>query len=122
MLAASSPSPAFAEGRDFVEPRWGAIAVGFWRDQNGTNRVAAGTAVKQTTEQDAINAALGACRSSGGQNCRVVGGAVTGCGYIAVGRKGSRVRYGTGELPGAASAQCRGGGFQCDAPVGGCSN
>jgi hypothetical protein len=122
MLVASCPSSAVAEGRDFVEPRWGAIAVAFWRDQGGTNRVASGAAVKRATESDAVNAALGTCRSNGGQNCRIIGSALTGCAYIAVGRRGSRVRYGTGESPKAAADQCRLGGFRCSDPAGGCSN
>ncbi len=122
VLVATLPRATLAEGRDFVEQRWGAVAAAFWRDSNGTYRAVAGTAWRRPSENDAIKLALNSCRNRGGQGCRIISNTFTGCGYIAIGSRGSRLQYGTGESPAAAVDECRKGGFTCQAPVGGCSN
>jgi hypothetical protein len=122
VLVSVFPRSTLAEGRDFVEQRWGAIAVALWRDRNGTARVASGASWNQQSENDAINVALDSCRKQGGQDCKVIGSTFTGCGYVAIGNTKTSVRYGTGESPAAALDQCRKGGFTCGNPVGGCSN
>jgi Domain of unknown function (DUF4189) len=122
MLAAALPRSASAEGRDFVEQRWGAIAAALWRDRNGTARVASGASWNQSSQNDAISVALDSCRNQGGQGCKIIGNTFTGCGYISIGNTRTSVRYGTGESPAAALDQCRQGGFRCANPVGGCSN
>jgi Domain of unknown function (DUF4189) len=122
MLVAAAPGPASAEGREFVEQKWGALAAALWRDRNGTARVASGASWGQPSENEAINVALNSCRNQGGQDCKIIGNTFTGCGYIAIGNTRASVRYGTGETPQAAADQCRIGGFRCTNPVGGCSN
>lgn len=121
-LVAFFPQATLAEGRDFVEQRWGAIAAALWRDRNGTAQVASGASWNQASENEAINAALNTCRNQGGQGCKIIGNTFTGCGYVAVGSSRTSKRYGTGESPAAALEECRKGGFTCQTPVGGCSN
>jgi Domain of unknown function (DUF4189) len=122
VLVAALPRTTLAEGRDFVEQRWGAIAAALWRDRNGTAQAASGASWNQPSENDAINVALDTCRSQGGQGCKIIGNTFTGCGYIAIGTSRTSKRYGTGESPTAAVDECRKGGFTCQTPVGGCSN
>jgi hypothetical protein len=121
VVAVAFPRSTLAEGRDFVEQRWGAIAAALWRDRNGTAQVASGASWNQPSEREAMNVALASCRKQGGQGCRIIGDAFTGCGYVAIGGSRTSRRYGTGESPAAALLECRKGGFTCQEPVGGCN-
>ena len=100
---------------------YGALAAGLWRDGAGTARVAAGSAWNLPDQESANARAVRQCNQRG-YNCKVVyffnNG---GCGFLSVGNRYGGVRWGTGPTPRDAINNCSRGGFDCRAPIGGCT-
>ena len=103
-----------------AQAQWGAVACGTWRDNNGTARVAIGSALNYATEALARERALQECRKNG-QNC-VAETFTRGCGFITVGNTTNAVRCTTGTTKDEALRKCRVGGYNCQDPIGGCVN
>ncbi len=120
LLAAGILSLASIVTAGAAQAQWGAVACGTWRDNNGTARVAIGSALNYGTEAQARERALQECRSRG-QNCTVET-FNRGCGFITVGSTSSAVRCTTGTTKDEALRKCRVGGYNCKDPIGGCIN
>jgi hypothetical protein len=100
----------------------GALAAGFWKDDNGVLHVTSGTAKNYSSPGRAEDAAIDACFRDG-RNCHVVSSFSNGgCGFISVGRNTHATRYGIGATPQRAFENCAKDGFDCNLPKGGCTN
>jgi hypothetical protein len=101
---------------------YGALAAGFWKDDNGVLHVTSGTAKNYGSPGRAEDAAIDACFRDG-RNCHVVSSFSNGgCGFISVGRNTHATRYGVGATPQRAFENCTKDGFDCNPPKGGCTN
>jgi len=101
---------------------YGALAAGFWKDDNGGLHVTAGTAKNFSSPGRAEDAAVDACFRDG-RNCHVVSSFSNGgCGFISVGRNTHATRYGIGATPQRAFENCTKDGFDCNLPKGGCTD
>jgi hypothetical protein len=115
LVLLSTPAISFADGE-----LWIAVAGATWRDGGGDAHVAAGFSGQQPTPQGAVNSAIQACASAGGQGCQPFG-PVRGCGFIVVGSFSNGVAYGIGATPDAAIAEVRShGATSWHNPIGGC--
>jgi hypothetical protein len=101
---------------------YGALAAGFWKDDNGGLHVTSGTAKNFSSPGRAEDAAVDACFRDG-RNCHVVSSFSNGgCGFISVGRNTHATRYGIGASPQRAFENCTKDGFDCNLPKGGCTD
>ena len=101
---------------------YGALAAGFWKDDNGGLHVTSGTAKNFSSPGRAEDAAVDACFRDG-RNCHVVSSFSNGgCGFISVGRNTHATRYGIGATPQRAFENCTKDGFDCNLPKGGCTD
>jgi hypothetical protein len=101
---------------------YGALASGFWKDENGTLHVASGATWNSNSPRRADVGALEAC-SREGRNCKIARIFKNGgCGYISVGHNEHATRTGTGVTAEKAFAACAQDGFICKEPQGGCTD
>ncbi len=101
------------------EKRWNAIASSIWRIR-GRVHVAIGYSGTRSTEDEARNSAVQACRDGGGTTCKSTGAWNYGCVYITTGHTTNRAGWASGDTIDAALKRCRGNGFTCKEPIGGC--
>jgi hypothetical protein len=116
------------EGIDWLEGKvqrpdptqgpWIAIAGSITSGRNAHS--ATGYSGVTRSEEDARFWAMASCRKAGGENCRIVSAANSGCLYITAGSNANRVSWGSGPTGERATKQCRSGGFACRPPIGGC--
>ena len=64
--------------------------------------------------------AIDACVKAGGSGCKALGAWNAGCVYITTGHAVSRAGWSSGATIEAALKKCRGDGFTCKPPIGGC--
>jgi len=110
---AALPAPTDTSRED-----WGAAAVSLSK-----SLVTAGTTLNRSTEAEAKEGALAACRKEGGRNCKIVTTwSNSGCGYATTG-KNRRGQLGWGAGPTSADAlkNCTKQGLKCGVPIGGCT-
>jgi tetratricopeptide (TPR) repeat protein len=113
--APPAPSPPMPP----AEKPWNAIASSTWR-VHGRVHVAVGYSGTKSTEEDARNSAVQACRDAGGTTCKSTGAWNYGCVYITTGHTTNRAGWGSGDSVDAALRRCRDNGFTCKQPIGGC--
>ena len=101
------------------EKQWNAIASSIWR-VHGRVHVAIGYSGTRSTEDEARSSAIRACRDAGGTTCKSTGAWNYGCVYITTGHTTNRAGWASGDTTEAASKRCRGNGFTCKQPIGGC--
>jgi Domain of unknown function (DUF4189) len=116
---APSPSPPPREERPAPPTRWNSVASAIWHVR-GRVRVAIGYSGTRASDEDARSSAIDACRNAGGSGCKAVGAWTSGCVYITTGHTASRAGWTSGATSEAALAKCRGNGFTCKTPIGGC--
>jgi Domain of unknown function (DUF4189) len=116
---APSPSSPPREERPAPPTRWNSIASAIWHVR-GRVRVAIGYSGARSSDEDARASAIEACRNAGGSGCKALGAWSSGCLYITTGHTGSRAGWASGATSDAALAKCRGNGFTCKTPIGGC--
>jgi uncharacterized protein DUF4189 len=116
---APSPSPSPREERPAPSTRWNSVASAIWHVR-GRVRVAIGYSGARASDDDAKSNALEACRNAGGQGCKALGAWNSGCVYITTGHTGTRAGWASGATSEAALTKCRGNGFTCKTPIGGC--
>ena len=107
---------------DHQEPppaRWNSVASAIWKVR-GQVHVAIGYSGIRESPDDARERATDACRSAGGQGCKTVGAWNSGCVYITTGRTTNRAGWSSGPTLADALSKCRGSGFTCKPPIGGC--
>jgi tetratricopeptide (TPR) repeat protein len=102
-----------------AEKSWNAIASSVWR-VHGRVHVAIGYSGTRSTEDDARSSAVQACRDAGGTTCKSTGAWNYGCVYITTGHTTNRAGWASGDSVDAALRRCRGNGFTCKEPIGGC--
>jgi tetratricopeptide (TPR) repeat protein len=117
--AAAPPAPSPAPPPPPAEKRWNAIASSVWR-VHGRVHVAIGYSGTKSTEEDARSGAVQACQDAGGTTCKSTGAWNYGCVYITTGHTTNRAGWGSGDSVEAALQRCRGDGFTCKQPIGGC--
>jgi hypothetical protein len=119
--AQSEPAPSPREERPTPPPpaRWNSIASAIWHVR-GRVRVAIGYSGARSSAEDARANALDACVKAGGSGCKALGAWSSGCVYIATGHAASRAGWASGATSEAALKKCRGDGFTCKPPIGGC--
>jgi tetratricopeptide (TPR) repeat protein len=101
------------------EKKWNAIASSIWR-VHGRVHVAIGYSGNRTSEDEARSGAIQACRDGGGPTCKSTGAWNYGCVYITTGHTTNRAGWASGDTIEAALKRCRGNGFTCKEPIGGC--
>jgi len=123
--AEPAPQPAVRDEPPAVrdeppEPeRWNSVASAIWRVR-GRVRVAIGYSGIRSSAEDARSSALSACRDAGGSGCKALGAWSSGCIYITTGHATSRAGWASGATSDDALKKCRGNGFTCKTPIGGC--
>ncbi len=99
---------------------WNSIAAALYRVK-GKVHVAIGYSGTQPSEQEAIDAAVQACKDAGGgSSCKSKGAWNSGCVYITTGSAVNRAGWASGETANSAVERCKGDGFTCKKPIGGC--
>lgn len=116
---AAAPPPPPPPPPPPAEKQWNAIASSVWR-VHGRVHVAIGYSGTRSTEEDARNSAVQACRDAGGATCKSTGAWDYGCVYITTGHTVNRAGWASGNTSEAALQRCRGNGFTCKQPIGGC--
>jgi hypothetical protein len=112
--------PAAAREEPPAPPvRWNSVAAGIWRVR-GRVHVAIGYSGARSSAEDATSSAVDACVSGGGRNCKALGAWNSGCAYITTGHAVNRAGWASGATIEAALKKCRGDGFSCKPPIGGC--
>jgi hypothetical protein len=87
----------------------------------GRVHVAIGYSGTQPSEQEAIDAAVQACKDAGGgSSCKSKGAWNSGCVYITTGSAVNRAGWASGETADSAVDRCKSDGFTCKKPIGGC--
>jgi len=86
----------------------------------GRVRVAIGYSGTRASADDARSSAIDACKEAGGSGCKALGAWNAGCVYITTGHAASRAGWASGATSEAAMTKCRGNGFTCKTPIGGC--
>jgi hypothetical protein len=117
--AESEPPPAARTEPPPSPERWNSIASAIWRVR-GRVRVAIGYSGARSSSDDARASALEACRDAGGSGCKALGAWSAGCVYITTGHAVNRAGWASGATSDAALKKCRGDGFTCKPPIGGC--
>ena len=87
---------------------------------HGRVHVAIGYSGIQPTEEEARDSAIQACKDAGGTTCKSKGAWNYGCVYITTGSAVNRAGWASGDSADAATKRCRGDGFTCKKPIGGC--
>src|SRR5262245_43489678 len=116
---APTPAPPPREERPATQVRWNAVASAIWHVR-GRVRVAIGYSGTRASADDARSSAIDACREAGGSGCKALGAWNAGCVYITTGHAASRAGWASGATSEAAMTKCRGNGFTCKTPIGGC--
>jgi hypothetical protein len=116
---APTPAPPPREERPATQVRWNAVASAIWHVR-GRVRVAIGYSGTRTSADDARSSAIDACKEAGGSGCKALGAWNAGCVYITTGHAASRAGWASGATSEAAMTKCRGNGFTCKTPIGGC--
>jgi len=98
---------------------WLSIAAGIWR-VDGRVHVAVGYSGARTSDWEARQRAIDACRDAGGRDCQSKGVWDSGCVYITTGTSSSRAGWGSGDTVAEAVRRCEGQGLTCKQPIGGC--
>jgi tetratricopeptide (TPR) repeat protein len=98
---------------------WNAIASSIWKVK-GRVHVAIGYSGTRPTEAEARQSAVNACKGAGGTTCKSTGAWNYGCVYITTGSAANRAGWASGDSIEAALKKCRGNGFTCKEPIGGC--
>jgi len=101
------------------EKQWNAIASSIWRVK-GRVHVAIGYSGTRDSEDEARRSAVQACKDAGGTTCKSTGAWNYGCVYITTGHTTNRAGWASGDTTEAALKRCRGNGFTCKQPIGGC--
>ena len=114
-----SPAPSPREERPAPPTRWNAVASAIWHVR-GRVRVAIGYSGTRSSADDARSSAIDACKEAGGSGCKALGAWNSGCVYITTGHAASRAGWASGATSEAALTKCRGNGFTCKTPIGGC--
>jgi Domain of unknown function (DUF4189) len=115
-----APAPASREAQPTPPPaRWNSVASAIWR-VSGRVRVAIGYSGTSPSAEAAKANALDACVKAGGSGCKALGAWNSGCVYITTGHAVSRAGWSSGATSEAAMKKCRGEGFTCKPPIGGC--
>jgi len=114
-----SPAPSPREERPAPPTRWNAVASAIWHVR-GRVRVAIGYSGTRSSADDARSSAIDACKEAGGSGCKALGAWNAGCVYITTGHAASRAGWASGATSEAALTKCRGNGFTCKTPIGGC--
>lgn len=117
--APAPPPPPAAPPPPPPEKPWNAIASSIWR-VHGRVHVAIGYSGTRSTENEARQSAVKACRDAGGTTCKSTGAWNYGCVYITTGHTTNRAGWASGDTMEAATKRCRGNGFTCKEPIGGC--
>jgi hypothetical protein len=105
-----------------VAGSYGALASGFWKDEDGRMHAASGASWNSSSPGRADVGALEAC-SRMGRNCKVVRYFKNGgCGYISVGSNEHASRTGVGVTAERAFSACAQDGFVCKPALGGCTD
>jgi hypothetical protein len=99
--------------------RWNSAAAAIWHVR-GRVRVAIGYSGIRSSAEDAKSSAVEACRNAGGSGCKALGAWNAGCLYITTGHTTNRAGWASGASTDAALKKCRGDGFTCKPPIGGC--
>jgi tetratricopeptide (TPR) repeat protein len=115
----SAAPPAPAPPPPPAEKQWNAIASSVWRVR-GRVHVAVGYSGLKSTEEEARSSAVQGCRDAGGTACKSTGAWNFGCVYITTGHTTNRAGWASGDSVEAALRRCRGNGFTCKQPIGGC--
>lgn len=114
------PVPQAAQAALPPPPKpWNAIASSIWKVK-GRVHVAIGYSGTRQTEEEARQSAIEACRGAGGRTCKSTGAWNFGCVYITTGSATNRAGWASGDSIAAALKKCRGNGFTCKQPIGGC--
>ena len=98
---------------------WNSVAGSVWKVK-GRVMTAIGYSGLLPSAEEAKLVAERKCREAGGQNCQAKGPWNFGCVYITVGHNNSQAGWASGDTAEAAMAKCRGMGFDCKPPIGGC--
>jgi uncharacterized protein DUF4189 len=120
--AQSEPTPSPSPREERPAPpadRWNSVASAIWHVR-GRVRVAIGYSGARASADDAKSIAINACKDAGGSGCKALGAWNSGCVYITTGHTGTRAGWASGATSEAATAKCRGNGFTCKTPIGGC--
>ena len=99
--------------------RWNSAAAAIWHT-GGRVRVAIGYSGTTSSAESARSRAISACADAGGRGCKAIGAWNAGCLYITTGHTASRAGWASGDSSEAALKKCRGDGFTCKTPIGGC--
>jgi Domain of unknown function (DUF4189) len=99
--------------------RWNSAAAAIWHVR-GRVRVAIGYSGIRSSAEAAKSSALEACKGAGGNGCKAIGAWNAGCLYITTGHTTNRAGWASGPSVDAATTKCRGDGFTCKTPIGGC--
>ena len=99
--------------------RWNSAAAAIWH-VGGRVRVAIGYSGTTSSSESARSRAISACADAGGRGCKAIGAWSAGCLYITTGHTASRAGWASGASSEAALKKCRGDGFTCKPPIGGC--
>jgi len=118
---AETDTPAAAPQNEPATPaeRWNSAAAAIWH-VGGRVRVAIGYSGTTSSAETARSRAVSACADAGGRGCKAIGAWNAGCLYITTGHTASRAGWASGDSSEAAMKKCRGDGFTCKPPIGGC--
>jgi hypothetical protein len=117
---APTPAPSPPEAQPTPPPeRWNSVASAIWRVR-GRVHVAIGYSGTTSSAEAARSNALEACKNAGGSGCKALGAWNAGCVYITTGHATNRAGWASGATIEAATKKCRGDGFTCKPPIGGC--
>jgi hypothetical protein len=114
-----APTPSPREERPTPPTRWNSVASAIWHVR-GRVRVAIGYSGARSSAEAARSEAIDACVKAGGSGCKALGAWSSGCVYITTGHAVSRAGWASGATVEAALKKCRGDGFTCKPPIGGC--
>ncbi len=118
--SAPAPAPTPREEPPAAAPvRWNSVASAIWRVR-GRVRVAIGYSGTRKSAEEARSSAIEACKNAGGTDCKALGAWNSGCLYITTGHTANRAGWASGATSEAALSKCRGDGFTCKTPIGGC--
>jgi hypothetical protein len=115
-----SPAPSPPPQPAPPPPMWNSIAASIWKSR-GRVHVAIGYSGTRQTDQEARESAIQACQNAGGPTCKATGAWNAGCVYITTGSARNRAGWASGDSIDAALSKCRGNGFRCKTPIGGCA-
>jgi Domain of unknown function (DUF4189) len=119
--SAPAPTPTPREEPPAPAPvRWNSVASAIWHARGGRVRVAIGYSGARASAEEARSSAIDACKNAGGSGCKALGAWNSGCLYITTGHTANRAGWASGATSEAALNKCRGDGFTCKEPIGGC--